>query len=91
MTQDTPAAPLETPVEAGPLLLPIDGDLYELELLPPDAGPRRFVVRRQLAKGRRYEVVRLADGFARCECKGHLFRGTCKHVKALRQVGLLES
>ena len=69
------------------LLLSLDGDLYELKRL--DGSSWR--VARERAAGREYTVDCLPSGFVRCTCRGFQFRGACKHVNGLKNVGLIGS
>lgn len=71
------------------LILCIDGDDYLIDLLPSELSRFKARLARRGSKSRVYEIEELLTGTAFCQCKGFGFKGACKHLAALRQVGLL--
>ncbi len=77
------------------LTLRINGERYTVRPLDGrGVGARRAWRLRKLSDGRVYDVADVSTG-AECDCADHVFRREgidprgCKHVRALRALGLL--
>lgn len=77
------------------LTITIRGEHYTARPLPASTGDVARVWRLRKADGTTYDVADTADG-ATCECGDFVFRHDgldqtgCKHVRALRALGLID-
>lgn len=94
-----PTRPTPRPVHgrAG-LILTINGMPYSVRPIRPDADSnvhRAFRLRK--ADGITYDIYQSHDGIAECDCPDFTFRRACidphgcKHIAAMRAVGMLET
>lgn len=77
-----------TDLDAG-LLLCINGDRYTLRVLPRDGFARGWSVAKEGSSRPPYEVRDSPGKGSRCTCTAAKFGKVCRHIKALRKVGLL--
>jgi hypothetical protein len=72
------------------LVLVIGDDRYRIEILPRQPrGAADFRVAKQDSAKAPYRVWQGASGAVCCDCQGFRYRQRCRHVNALRKVGLI--